>query len=87
MIREKFHLMSWNEGKDTSNCRGVGLSNELDMHAKGKLEAANDWTRPENKNCKATITIFPWSCCINLTSKQDANAAIMIFVWCTCRIK
>lgn len=42
MTREKFHLMSCTEGRDTSNCRGVGLSIELEMHAKGKLGAAND---------------------------------------------
>lgn len=38
--REKFHLISCSEGKETSNWSGVGLSKELDMQAQGNLEAA-----------------------------------------------
>lgn len=54
MMRENPHLMSWNEGKDTSNCRGVGLSKELDMHAKGKLVVnTNSITCTKNTNQKS----------------------------------
>lgn len=37
--RAKLHLISYKEGKDTSNLRGVGLFKVLETQARGKLAA------------------------------------------------
>lgn len=69
--RAKFHLISRNEGRDTSKLRGVGLFKEFDIQAKGKLEAADVRSTKNSTSLSVLNTALLDICCVSLPREWD----------------